>query len=166
MLGNLTLLAQQMDFSQDMPSDAAMGGAIAALGIFLVFIVLAVLAIWLVILFLLFSCFKRIPAQHRQMEPWQVWLLLIPLFNIVWVFFVFPKLGKSYQGYFAEQGRTDVGDCGEKIGLWYAICVAANIVLSWVPCLGGIIALASLVLLIMFLVKVLTLKGQIPVGTA
>ncbi len=165
MLANLLLFAQQQmpEFGGEMP-DAAVGGALAALGIFLLFIVLAILAVYIVILYLLFSCYQRIPAQHRQMEPWQVWLLLIPFFNIVWNFFVFPRLAKSYQSYFAEQGRTDVGDCGEQIGLWYAILGAAGLVAGFVPCLGPIVGLTSLILLIIFLVKALTLKGQIPLG--
>jgi hypothetical protein len=166
MLANLLLFAQQApEFPAKMP-DAAVGGVLAALGIFLLFVALAMLAIWIVILYLIYSCFQRIPPQHRQMEPWQAWLLLIPLFNIIWNFFVFPRLAKSYQGYFAEQGRTDVGDCGEKLGLWYAICALASIFLAWVPFLGPLIGLAGLILLIMFLVKALQLKGQIPLGAA
>ena len=70
------------------------------------------MAIYAALLYLVFICFKRIPIEHRQMEPWQVWLLLIPLFNLVWNFFVYPKLAKSFQSYFAAQGRADVGDCG------------------------------------------------------
>jgi hypothetical protein len=167
MLANLILFAQQQapDFSAEMPDAAAkalVGGMLIA-----VFIGLLVgLAIAILLLYLIFSCFQRIPARHRQMEPWQVWLLLIPVFNVVWNFFVFPKLARSYQSYFAEQGRTDVGDCGEKIGLWYAILTVAGVVLGWVPCLGALVGLASLVLFIMVLVKALTLKGQIPVGAA
>ena len=157
MLANLLLFAQQ-DFSAEVPEAAALGVILFMVGV----ICLVSLAIGIVILYLIFSCYQRIPERHRQMGPWQVWLTLIPLFGIVWIFFVFPKLGKSYQSYFAEQGRTDVGDCGEKVGLWYAICVA----LSCIPCVNYIAGPAALILLIIFLVKVLTLKGQIPEGAA
>jgi hypothetical protein len=159
MLGNLTLFAQQMmEFEQEVPDAAALAGVLFVVGV----VVVISLAILIVILFLLYGCYARIPERHRQMEPWQVWLLLIPLFNLVWNFFVYPKLGKSYQSYFAEQGRTDVGDCGEQVGLWYAICSA----LACIPCVNYIAGPAALVLLIIFLVKVLSLKGQIPVGAA
>ena len=142
---------------QELPPEVG-AGILAALGIFL-FIGIAIgLAIAIVILYLLYSCFERIPPQHRQMESWQVFLLLIPCFNLVWNFFVLPKLARSYQSYFAEQERTDVGDCGEQIGLWYAICTVAGIV----PLVNYVAAPASLVLGIIYLVKVLTLKGQIP----
>ena len=132
--------------------------------VFLIIFVI-VLAIAILLLYLVYSCYQRIPPQHRQMEPWQVWLLLIPLFNIVWNFFVYPRLAKSYQSYFAEQGRTDVGDCGEQLGLWYAISAAVGTVAGWIPCVGGIIGIACLVLWIVFIVKALTLKGQIPEQT-
>ena len=170
MLTNLTLFAQEMpDFPAEMP-DAAAGAFFAGLLVAMFLGLLISLAIAAVVAYLLYSCFQRIPAQHRQMESWQAWLLVIPIFNVVWMFFVFPKLAKSYQSYFGQQGRTDVGDCGEKIGFACAVCYAVSLVAGFIPCLGMIVgpiaALAGLVLLIVFLVKVLTLKGQIPEGAA
>ena len=116
------------------------------------------LAIWIFILYFLSTCFARIPRQYRQLEPGMVWLLLIPCFPIVWNFFVYPKLAESYQRYFWEQGRTDVGDCGQSLGLWYSICTVASIV----PYIGAIPGMIGLVLLILFLVKANELKKQIP----
>jgi hypothetical protein len=161
---NWLILAQDFEFDLGGPNGGGDAAAFAGIMFFLLVGAVIALAVAIVVLYLIFSCFQRIPAQHRQMEPWQVWLLLIPLFNLVWVFFVFPKLAKSYQSYFAEQGRTDVGDCGEKIGLVYAICLVVGVVLGWIPCVGWIINIGTFVLLILFLVKALTLKGQIPAG--
>ena len=158
MFAHLITFAQQApDFGGEVPPEAA-----AALAVVFVVAMLVGLAIAILLLSLVFICFTRIPARHRQMEPWQVWLLLIPLFNIVWNFFVYPRLAKSFQSYFAEQGRTDVGDCGEQIGLWYAICTALCII----PCVNYIAGPAALILWIIFLVKAMSLRGQIPVGAA
>ncbi len=136
----------------------------AFLMIFLIGMLIAI-AIAIVILLLLYGCLAKVPAEYREMEPGLVWLMLIPLFNLVWGFFVFTRIPKSYQKYFAAQGRTEFGDCGEQVGLWYAICVVSSFVGSFIPVLGGIIALvagiAGLVLLIIFLVKVLGLKSQV-----
>ena len=170
MLTNLTLLAQEMtEFTAEMPHVAA-GALLAGILVAMLVGILIGVAIAAVVAYLLYRCFQRIPAQHRQMEPWQAWLLVIPIFNVVWMFFVFPKLAKSYQSYFGQQGRTDVGDCGEKIGFACAVCYAVSLVGGFVPCLGMIVgpiaALAGLVLLIVFLVKALTLKRQIPEGAA
>ncbi|MCX8109252.1 MAG: hypothetical protein N3G20_10655, partial [Verrucomicrobiae bacterium] len=106
---------------------------------------------------LLTSCFRVIPPEHRKMEPTLVWLLLIPCFPIVWNFFVFLRLSDSYLSYFSAQGRTDVGDCGRGLGLGYAICFACSVV----PYIGVLAALAAIVLLILYLVKVLQLKRLI-----
>jgi len=158
MLAKLLLAQQDFQFDFGRQPGAAPEGWLAAILFAMLIVLLIVLVVYIVVCYLVFSCFQRIPSQHRQMEPWQAWLLLIPLFNIVWNFFVFPGLARSYQSYFAERGRTDVGDCGEKIGLWFAICCVA----SYIPCLNYVAGPASLVLLIIFLVKALNLKGQIP----
>jgi len=124
---------------------------------FMVIIVLVSLAIQAVICWLLSTCFQAIPQQFRKMEPGMVWLLLIPCFGLVWNFFVFPRLAQSFKAYFDSVGRTDVEDCGEKIGWAFAICVACSII----PYLGMLAGLAGLVLLIIFLVKAMGLKGQV-----
>lgn len=120
------------------------------------------LAIQAVICWLVSTCYSRIPQQFREMEPGMVWLLMIPCFNLVWVFFVYPKLARSFKAYFDSVGKTDVGDCGAQLGLWYCICTACCII----PCLNYLAAPASLVLLIIFLVKAWGLKDQIPASAA
>jgi hypothetical protein len=173
MLGSVgTLLAQPPDFpqdpfpqgigepdfgpgAQDLPPEVITGMVVG--GIIGLVIGLAIL---IAIALALSSCFKRIPPQYRLMEPGMVWLLLIPCFNLIWNFFVYPRLSQSFQNYFGAHARTDVGDCGRQLGLWYAICAAASIV----PFLNYCTIPISLVLLIIYLVKVLGLKGQIPVG--
>ena len=116
------------------------------------------LAVAVVICLVLFNCAKRVPAQFRKQEPGMIWLLLIPCFNLVWNFFVFPKLSQGLKAYFDSVGRTDVGDCGAGIGLGYSICVACCII----PFANWIAGPAALVLLIIYLVKVSGLKNQLP----
>ncbi len=157
------LSAQDFDFNGEFgnasggPSDKDVAAIMACAGIFFVVILLVGLAIKIVIIVLLSGCLSKIPPEHREMEPGMVWLLLIPCFDIVWNFFVFIKIPKSFQRYFAAQGRTEFGDCGEQIGLWYSICFVG----CMVPYVNAVAGIALLVLLIIFLVKVLGLKGQI-----
>ncbi|MGC9260218.1 MAG: hypothetical protein ACP5I8_09130 [Phycisphaerae bacterium] len=116
--------------------------------IFLMFIVAVIgLGIAVAICWVLYSCLKRIPEPFRLQQPGLAFLLLIPLFNLVWNFFVYPPLAKSYKAYFDSNGDTSVGDCGYGIGLAY--CIASPVVL--VPCFGGIAFTVALVLLILFL---------------
>jgi hypothetical protein len=118
------------------------------------------LAITIFVAVLISGCYARIPQQYREMEPGMVYLILIPCLNFVWVFFVTLRLSQSFQKYFAAHGRVDVGDCGYQLGLWYSICTVASLI----PCVGSVTGLAGLVLLILYLVKVMGLKSQIPVG--
>ncbi len=140
------------DFSSE-PSTAELIIGLACYGV----VILGFLGIWIAILLLFSKSLASLPEQHRLMPPGHVWLLLIPLFNIVWMFFVFTRIPKSFRSYFSSVGRTDVGDCGEQIGLWYCICA----VTSAIPCIGIIPGIASLILLIMFIVKVVDLKGKV-----
>ena len=155
MLGMLVTVGAQQPGGQPMPAppDVEVPFFAMVLGM------LVGLAILVVICALFYSALSRVPAEHRKMAPGLVWLLMIPVFNLVWNFFVVMRISESYQSYFRAQGK-DVGDAGWGIGLAYAICA----VVSLVPCLGVLAALASLVLLILYLVKVMGLRGEIEVN--
>jgi len=146
--------------NQDVPPPEA--GAIAAALLVMGIALLISLGIAIVICALLYSAQTRIPEEHRKIPAGHVWLLLIPLFNLVWNFFVFPRVADSYKSYFNAQGRTEVGDCGRTVGLWYAICGAVSIV----PCINYIAGPAALVLLIIYLVKIWSLRGQVPLSSS
>src|SRR5436305_313793 len=62
------------------------------------------IAINVVICFLLYNAQNAIPPQFRKIEPGMIWLLLIPLFNLVWNFFVYLRIPESYQAYFQSIG--------------------------------------------------------------
>jgi len=120
-------------------------------------VLIVALAILVWVLYLLQTCFQRIPQQYRLMEPGMVWLMLIPLFNLVWQFFVVFRLSHSFQNYFTAQGRKDVGDCGWTMGLVAMILGLCGII----PKVGALASLASLVLWIIYMVKVVGLRNQI-----
>lgn len=123
------------------------------------FLLIGLLILIGIILFLQ-SCYNAIPREHRKMEPGMVWLLLIPIFSLVWMFFVYVRLAKSFQGAYAAIGRTDQGDCGEKLALIFCICCVASVI----PFVGCIAGPASLVLLIVVLVKFAGLKSGLVRG--
>lgn len=147
-------MISQPILAQSSNSDAF---ALAALGVGIAVGLAIMLAINAVICWLISNALKQIPEAHRKMEPGQVWLLMIPCFSIVWNFFVFQRVPDSFKSYFDSVGRTDVGDCGKSLGLWFSICVAV----SMVPLLGYVAGIASLILLILCLVKFNELKNKI-----
>lgn len=163
------LLAQSSYSNYNSGAPSSTGGPDDA-AFFVVFIVIMLialvvgLAIAIVINLLLQAPLKAIPQEHRQIEPGQVWLLLIPIFNLFWAFKVFLAIPDSFKSFFNSIDRHDVGDCGRTIGMWYAICVLCSIV----PCVNYIAGPASLVLLILFLVKMHGYKDEVrtALGTA
>jgi hypothetical protein len=137
-------------------SNQDMGAMLLVLGITFAI----VLAIEIVVCLILSNALSRIPQQFRQIEPGMVWLLLIPCFNVVWNFFVFPKVARSYRAYFASRGDDSHGDCGETLGWWYAGVYVGTVV----PCLNYLAGPAALILLIILLVKFSGLKNHVVEG--
>ena len=115
------------------------------------------IGILVAIILLLQSVLNKVPPEYREMEPGMIWLLLIPCFNIVWNFFVYPKVSNSLRNYFYSIGRSDVGDCGAGLGLAFCILSAVSIV----PYLNCLTSPAALVILIIYFVKIFSLKNQI-----
>lgn len=92
------------------------------------------------------SCLNRIPVEHRQMDPNGVWLLLVPCFNIVWIFFVCVKLARSFKSYFDAQNVTDVGNGGYSLSLVYCVSTWVATFLICVMPIPGIMPIAAAVL--------------------
>lgn len=117
------------------------------------------------ICYLLADGLKALPAEHQKMSPGLVWLNLIPCFSIVWNFFVFIQIPKSYESFLRAHGRpmdTSLGTLGIVYSVLAVLCV--------IPYLGSCIGIAALVVLIIFLVKLSELKrtarelGPAPAG--
>ncbi len=110
---------------------------------------------------MLYRAFAAIPEEHRQLEPWQVWLNLIPCFNLFWSFVVFVRLPRSFRSYFIDRTGDDPTNGFETLGLAYCICT----VVSAIPYVGMCFGLVTFVLLIMYLVKAWDLKRMVEAGT-
>ena len=104
----------------------------------------------------------RAMEELRPMAPGLVWLLLIPLVNIVWMFFVVTHLKTDYTKMGAAGRLTAASDGGYGVGLALAICLA----LSIVPIIGGLASLAVLVLWILHWVMVSKARGLVKAGGA
>lgn len=108
--------------------------------------------------YFLMRAYQAIPERHRQLDPHHVWLLLIPVFHMVWCFIAFPRLSDSYKAALAElDPDADVGDCGKGIAIAYCILVVA----SYVSCVGSLASAGALILLIVFIIKALELHKRV-----
>jgi hypothetical protein len=136
--------------------------------------VLLFFAAYLWLFVILHACARRIPPWYRKMEPWRVWMVVIPCIGCLYGLSYFPNLARSYQKYFKAQRNTDVGDCGYDLS-WL---VAWSIVFaSWFPPLAHLAGFSfheiniylgplSLVLLVLFVIKAEQLKKLIPKDAA
>lgn len=143
---------EEFDFDQQGPNnaDAAAGaaaamGTLACIGIF----GLIVFGIYAWITYQFYKDLSAVPEQFRELQPGMVWLLLVPIVQLVMIFLVGIKIPQSYRKYFNSIGRTDVGDCGESLGLWMGITT----VIGCSP--------VALVLMIMLLMKLGDYRKQI-----
>ena len=84
------------------------------------------------------------------MAPGMVWLMLIPLFNLVWGFFVVLNLTKSLRAEFQKRGIAEEPEPGKTLGL--VMCILACC--GWIPFLGILASLGGLVCWIIYWVKI------------
>ena len=94
---HLTTLAQASPQASPSEELVALGVILFAIG----FMLLVTLLVYLIVAILLYGCLSRVPQEYQRMKPGLVFLLLIPLFNLIWNFFVFLRIPESYQAYFA-----------------------------------------------------------------
>src|SRR6266851_7273649 len=112
----------------------------------------------------------RVSPWNRLLEPSLVWLGLIPVFNIVWNFYLATRVPDSLRNEFRERGRDDGSEHGKAVGLAYAIIVLVFAPLSIIrqysriegmACVSGPIGLAGLVVFIIFWVKIAGYSGRL-----
>jgi hypothetical protein len=94
---------------------------------------------------------ERCSPASRTMSPGKVWLLLIPLFNIVWHFIIVVNITKSVHNEFERRGLPNSEpEPGKTLGLVMCGLAAASII----PLLGVLCFLAYLVCWIMYWIKI------------
>jgi hypothetical protein len=93
---------------------------------------------------------KCAPAS-RTIDPGLIWLLLVPLVNVVFHFFVVLGLAQTLRNEFNRRGiRVAEPAPGQSIGLAMCICACCGII----PLLGMLAVLAQLILWIIYWVKI------------
>jgi hypothetical protein len=89
--------------------------------------------------------------QNRQMEPGMVWLMLVPLVNIVWHFIVVSRVSGAMALEFAQRGiPTNDPTVGRQVGLATCILNACSII----PYVGILASIAGLVCWIIYWMKI------------
>ncbi|MBN2547376.1 MAG: hypothetical protein JXB50_16350 [Spirochaetes bacterium] len=102
-----------------------------------------------------------IDFKNRSMEPNFVWFTLIPLFNIVWNFFIVTAVRDSNHKEFLTRNIQYNGDFGYNIGLAYCILSCLFII----PCINFFTAIAGFVCWIIYWIRVSELTRLIIISS-
>ena len=121
----------------------------------------ALAAVVLVACWLIRRTLLRVPRQYRQTSPSLVWLLFVPMVNLVWAFILAVRVPASIRAGLDAQGSSEGGDCGRGVGLAWAISWALAAALgvrgrfqeSGLSPAGGWLGFGSVVLLAIFIVQ-------------
>jgi hypothetical protein len=114
-----------------------------AIGFWVIGLVIAILY-----LITLFNVLNAVAPANRKLEPGLVFLLLIPLFNLVWNFIVIGKLRDSLQ---AEYAARDLQGDGFAYGVGLAMCILA--VCGIIPIINLLAGIPALICWIIYWVK-------------
>jgi len=133
---------------------------LALSGFFFVIILIFIgIGLTISILFLLTiqNTLKEIKSTNRTVEPSNVWLMLIPIFNYIYGFILYPKISQSLKNEFEFRGLTENGDFGRSLGMALPILS----LISFVPIIGGIAGFANLIIWIIYWAKISALKNTL-----
>lgn len=152
----ITLLAQaagQPGLPPEIPA-----GAVAAIIAFLAVAVVIGLLIGALVAWLIYKPYSKLPREHQTLAPGLCFLLMVPVANLVMPIILGIKLPEAFASYFdATDQSHETGDAGKAVGLWWGISTLACIV----PLVGIVAGLASLVLLIIFIIKLWEMAKRI-----
>ena len=129
---------------------------------------LAFLVPFIFYLLTLQKALAAIAPESRTMAPAQVWLLFVPLFNIVWQFIVVSRMSDSIKN---ECTRLNIPVAEERptyaLGLVMTLFYLGSLVLNRSnisPLFGGICIIASFVCWIVYWLKIVGYKNLIIVN--
>ena len=136
--------------------DAAVAAGILGVGLAIfAFAALLGLLISAVIIWFVWDAYRVLPSTAQKLPANLLWLGLIPCLGIIMTLLMAILVPIAFKDAFAARGRTDLGDCGLVLG----ICWAAGMLGSFVPFIGFIFALGSLVCMVLLIIKLRQLKG-------
>lgn len=113
----------------------------------------------------LMNLLKEIDESNRQMPPANVFLMFIPLFNLVYPFIMYPKISESIRLEAESRGMPAFGDSLKALGMVIAIASVVQVVCEqlkaesiYIAGLGSLLSLGCLVLWIVYWVKAARIK--------
>jgi hypothetical protein len=89
--------------------------------------VAVVIAVTGALLSALARALRAVQPYNRRMDPWQVWLNLIPVFNLVWCTVTVERVAASLRAEFHDRGLdAPEEDYGRRLGLVTLVLFASG----------------------------------------
>lgn len=140
------------------------GSAFAVIIIFAFLLIAALIVVFVFYLINLMNLLKEIDESNRQMPPANVFLMFIPLFNLVYPFIMYPKISESIRLEAEGRGMPAFGDSLRGLGLAIAIGSVVQVICNQLreeavfAGISSILSLGILVLWIIYWVKAASIK--------
>jgi len=136
--------------------------------VFVLVFLIVFLAIAILFLLTQYNTLKAIQPQNRAMSPGEVWLQLIPLFNLVWQFIVVQRISESISRElssntfsFEESQPIQLYQQGNRPTSPIGMTMCVLNVLGLVPLLGALARPAGIICWIIYWVQLSGYKNQI-----
>jgi hypothetical protein len=129
-------------------TQSALNTTVVLIGSLVLFAVMLIPAIFY--LLTLQKTFNRCSPENRAMNPGLVWLMFIPLFNMIWHFMIVLNMSKSLAAEFQKRGLNEEPNPGKNLGLAMCILACTGII----PVLGMLGSVGALVCWILYWVKI------------
>lgn len=125
----------------------------------LIFLVVVIGLILLNVFYLLNlqDTLKEVGEPRRQVPPGNVWLMFIPVFNIIYPFILYPRICDSVKAEYEYRGLNSSGDFGRAIGITLPILSLVSII----PYIGILASIGHLVLFIIFWSQTAGFKNEL-----
>lgn len=117
-----------------------------------------VLVLYFFYLSMLSSLLREISPENRRMNPGMVWLLLVPIFNLIWTFVVVKNISASVKDEFESRGVSlNEQNPGYNIGLVMSIFQ----IMGLVPIFGRLLTLGFLAFWISYWIKMADYRSKL-----
>jgi hypothetical protein len=128
----------------------------------IILIVAGLLLLVPAILFLLSmkKALDRCSFESRTMSPNSVWLMLIPLFNIVFQFIMVSRVASSLDNEFRLRGISAEPNPGKSVGITY--CILG--LLGFIPIIGIFASLVGLVCFLVYWAKIAGFSSKLTIS--
>lgn len=122
-----------------------------------IFVILIAIAIGVLYLLTLQNTLKQVETANRQVAPGNVWLMLIPLFSLVYAFILYPQLCDSVKAEYRYRGLNSNDDFGRGLGITMPILSLCSLI----PGIGSLAGIANFVIFIIFWSKMAGYKSKL-----